>query len=158
VSSEDPFFVLFDPVVEMPPRGEQEVKDEAFEFTKELAIMSDIELGSSKFFEAYQRVEGVMLTAEPYRAHLFLLSLHTVRHMLATEMIHLAHPDGSASREEQEKCAREALRSSAEAIVEMLTQILFMHDNKMPVLKFDAMKDMPDFIRLVMFDFEREEG
>ena len=152
-----PLYILFDPVVDAPPRGEQEVKDEAFDMSKDLAAMSGYSVMSDDFVEAYKRLEGILLKAENYRSHLFFLSLYAVKHMLSTGCIHLAHPEGEHEGEDVVEFAREALTDAANSLVEMLTQILFFKDDGTAVVPNDKFETMPDEVRVVLFTFETEE-
>lgn len=151
------FLILFDPVEDMPPREEQEIKDEAWDLAKDLAAMSSFEVMSDDFVQAYQKMESILLSAETYRPHLFLLSLHTIRHLLRTDRIHLSHPMEDCSMSEHVEYTRTAIQESAEAIVEMLVQILFFNDKKLPVIDYEQLQEMPDFLRLVAFNFDTEE-
>jgi hypothetical protein len=151
------FLILFDPAVDMPPREDQEIKDEAWDLAREFAVMSDFDVMSDEFVQSYQRMESILLSAEKYRAHLFLLSLHTVRHLLRTDRIHLSHPMEDCTISEHVEYTRTAIHESAEAIVEMLVQILFFNDKKLPVVSYEQLQEMPDFLRMVAFNFDTEE-
>jgi hypothetical protein len=156
-SPESGFLLLFDPLVDLPPRGEQEVKDDAWELARELSVMSGFDLMSDDFVEAYKRMEGILLKAETYRPHLYLLSLHTVRHLLRNEAIHLEHPPESLDKEEKLEHIRESIHDAAVSIVEMLAQILFFSNNGLPVVGYEKLQEMPDELRLVVFNFETDE-
>lgn len=153
----DHFMILFDPAEDFPPRGEQDVKDEAFEMAKDLATISGYNTWSDDFVEGYQTMERVLTAAETYRPHMYLLALHAVRHILRTDAIHLAHPPAILREGAQHEFVRESIYQAAEAIVEMMTQILFLKEDGMTVVSYDKLCDMPDFIRKIVFNFDKED-
>jgi hypothetical protein len=152
-----PLYILFDPVVDAPPRGEQEVKDEAFEMSKDLALISGYDIMSDEFVEAYQNLEGILLRAEKYRSHLFFLSLYAVKHLLTNGSIHLAHPDDPETAEDVLEFTRDALEDAANSLVEMLTQILFFKENETGVFTNEKFEKMPDYVRKVLFTFAEDD-
>jgi hypothetical protein len=152
-----PLYILFDPAVDAPPRGEQEVKDEAFEMAKDLASMSGYNIMSDDFVESYQKMEGILLRAEKHRSHMFFLSLYAIKHLLSSGAIHLAHPEDAEDEDEVLDFAREALEDAANGLVEMLTQILFFKEEGTAVVPNERFNEMPDPLRIVMFTFETEE-
>ena len=151
-----PLYILFDPVFDSPARGEQEVKDEAFDMAQELSELSGYDIMSDDFVESYKNIEGILMRANEHRSHLYFLALHTLKHMLTDGSIHLAHPEDDEDLDLLE-FARDAIDNAADAIVDMLTQIVFFKKEGSSVVSNDKFENLPDDLRKVLFTFMPEE-
>lgn len=162
MDNDETYFILLDPLEMVPVRGEQELKDVAFSMSKEVTSLVGTDIFSEEFVKTYKKMEEVMLRAEKYRPHMYLLALHTVKHLLTTDLMHLSHYDHE-DIQDMEDSLKSQLHACAMAIVEMLSQTLFFHKGSLPVLDVEEFQKMPEFLRSVTFIFneyveEEEEG